>query len=259
MSTMAAFDELTAADQEVLARAQRMLVGLADPGVARRAEAAGYDAEEHEAGWRAFELASGRQRPFGVLLQVATASGEAEAPGLAARYAALDAFENKWFPRTRMAIRRFVADDVRDRVEAAFFAELAQQPLGPGVVGSVARFLERLAGLAASDAPGAAAAVASLQKKGLTDAEVGRMRDLLAEARALGPSAPAPADLAGQVEAMNSERRSALETLRRWLNDWSLVFREELPHNDRQRLGLTRKGGRPRKVVDDAPAEGDVG
>ncbi|MCB9544273.1 MAG: hypothetical protein H6706_00090 [Myxococcales bacterium] len=255
MSTTPAFEELTAVDQDLLARAQRMLVGLADPGVARRAEAAGYDAEEHEAGWRAFEVASGRQRPFGVLLQVATASDTAEAPGLAARYGALDAFENKWFPRARMAIRRFVANEVRDRVEAAFFAELAQQPLGPGVVGSVARFLERLEGLAASDAPGAAEAVASLQKKGLDAAEVARMQGLLAEARALGPSAPPPAELAGQVEAMNAERRAALDTLRRWLNDWSLVFRDELPHNDRQRLGLSRKGGRPRKVVEEVEAE----
>ncbi|MCA9524898.1 MAG: hypothetical protein KC549_01210 [Myxococcales bacterium] len=250
-STMPAWESLSARDRDLVARAQRMLVALGDPGVARRAGEAGYDAEEHEAGWRALEVAAGRRQSFPLLLQVATAAAsEAEAPGVAARYAALDAFENKWFPRVRTALQRFVPPEAQAQVVGAFFADLAQQPLGPGVVGSVSLFIQRLAELAASDAPGAAAAGASLQKKGLTPAAIADITATLEEARALAPASPPPDGFAQQVAALNAERAQALDTLRRWLNDWTPIFRDELPYHDRLRLGLVRSaGGRPASAL----------
>jgi hypothetical protein len=54
----------------------------------------------------------------------------------------VDLFENAWFPRTRMIIRRVVPRARRDAFEAAFFKNLEQQPLGPGVILSVSTFAQ---------------------------------------------------------------------------------------------------------------------
>lgn len=247
----------SADEQRLIARAQRLLAGLSEPRTARRAVAQGYDADEHAEGWRLLRLASGDQRSFAHLLAVANATTVSESAAVQARYAALDVFENRWFPRARNAIRRFVDPAHVAEVEATFFDDLAQQPLGPGVVASVGRFLERVTGLAESDAPGAAAAWQSLQKKGLTPDTLDATRALVAEAARFTSTGP-DAALVAAVEAENAAQVEALERLTLWFNDWAEVFKGAFGYHDLVRLGITkRRGGRPRGGAT-SPFEGDA-
>ena len=235
---------LSAAERRFITQAQRLLVSLGAPRIARQATTLGYDADEHAEGWRLLHLSSGQQRSFAHLLAVANAVNLEDTGSVQDRYQALDTFENRWFPRTRNAIRRFVDAGHVAEVEATFFKDLQQQPLGPSVVGSVSRFLERIDGLAQSDAPGAAEALASLRKKGLTAEVIDETRAQVSEAASLDPAGP-DADLVAAVQAENAAQAEALTGLRLWFNDWAEVFREAFGYHDLVRLGLiVRRGGR---------------
>lgn len=236
---------LGAVERAKMTRAQRLLLNITDPAFAPKAAKAGYDEEEHAEGWRLFDLAAGRTRPFhhflGAELRRALAGGAAKA---AERYHELDAFENAWFPRARNAIRRFVEATHRVAVETAFFADLQQQPEGPGVVGSVDALLKRLEGLRDSDAPGAAAAWRSLVKKGLTDEARARAAALVAEAKAAARPADDGPDEA-QIRRDGEAQVAAFEALSLWFNDWADTLRPHFDYHGQVRLGLTRhKGGR---------------
>jgi hypothetical protein len=235
---------LDAKQREAVQLAGKFLLNITQPDLAGIAAKAGYDADEHREGWRWHDVASGKARPFDHFLEGELRRAADDGRPAAARFRELDDFENTWFPLARTAIRRFVDSPRRDAFEQAFFADLQQQPLGPGVVGSVEGLLSRFEALRGSDVPGAADAWRSLVKKGLTDAARARAAALVAEAKAAAEVAddgPADAELRRAAE----EQLAAFERLSLWFADWAATLRPRLDYHQQVRLGLTpRKGGR---------------
>lgn len=235
-----------------LLRVNRFLVKIADPDLARARTRAAYTSADHQEGWRLYRIAAGEGQPL-----------DAAAPQPQARTGLLqhlDDFENKWFPRTRRVIERFVAGEHREGLVTAFFRDLQQQPLGPLVVGSVGTFLDRVEALEKSDVPGAAKARAVLADRGLDGAHVARMRRLLDEARALQevsgePAAATASDPAAALRA----RRTAYESLWLWWKDWRETFSSEVDGRLRRELGLvsTARKGAPEEATDGDDTDDD--
>lgn len=246
--------QLSGADRRFLETAAKFLVGVHTPMRAKAVRRAGYTQQEHAIGWSLYTQAAGQKRPLAYQIDEGDdASGASVQTG---RLRELDAFENLWFPRTKAIIRRVVPVEERDRFASAFFADLEQQPLGPMVVGSVTTFLSRVEGLSKSTLKGASDVRETLRKRGLTDAEIGRVHDLLAETRDPWRNAPAP-DSGGRLEA-GREQQKALADLRDWFNDWATTLRPVLPLRDRVALGLTpRKRGDVGDGAEGDDAEGD--
>ena len=157
---------LSTSDRVFLARAQRFLVGIQDSEFTARALRQGYSDAEHKRGFALFREAMGEGRPLEHWFRESALADDGG--GRAETLLALDTFENLWFPRVRAIIRRMVPSDHRDAFEASFFKDLEQQPLGPGVVGSVSGLLTRVEGLAMSAQPGAKEVLETLRARGLT-------------------------------------------------------------------------------------------
>lgn len=183
--------QLAAADRRFLARVTRFLVSIHSPLYVYRARREGYTAVEHKHGWHLWQVAAGADRP----LDHWSAEQAAENPLASGEQLRLlqeiDTFENTWFPQTRAIIRRMVPRDARDEFAAAFFKNLEQQPLGPGVVGSVSTFLARIEDLSKSASPHAKKVRATLTVRGLTEEKVADVKKLLNKASHLeGDVAP---------------------------------------------------------------------
>lgn len=245
---------LSGEQRDRLDKVQKLLSSITDPRIAPVAAGLGYDDEEHARGWLLWEAATGYKRPFSHALMLV---GIEPAAGPGVVWTGLDRFENKWVPRSRNAIRRFVPAEHRDQVLKAFFLDLQQQPEGPLVVGSVSLFLERIEGLRTSEVPGATDAWKSLVKKGLDDNEVTRINGLLAQARQAPKPAPVP-DPTAVLAVDGQAQLAAYDALNLWYIDWADALRDELPYHDRLRLGVSEvKGGPKAKTADDAePVEG---
>lgn len=252
---------LGAKQHALLDRTSRFLVNITSPSFARRARREGYTAEEHRTGWRLWRTAAGEDRPIDHVFAEQEAAGAGDGEGMALLQA-IDEFENLWFPRCRAIIRRVVARDRRDKFAEAFFKDLSQQPLGPGVVGSVGTFLTRVDGLKDSKDPDAKKVRDTLRARGLTDGAMRRVRGLLDQFETLsGPkkkaaAGPSPAEIA----AAQAAQVEAQEALRDWLNDWATTLRPVFNVREQIQLGLAvvRRGGGV--VVDEeeeAGAEGD--
>jgi hypothetical protein len=239
---------LSTIDRRFLAKAAGFLVGAQTPSRAKVLRKAGYTPQEHALGWALYATAAGQGRPFDHYVDEAGEGTEAQAK----RLRELDAFENLWFPRTKAIILRVAPPEERARFVSAFFTNLAQQPLGPLVVVSVAIFLTRVDGLSSSTFKGAAEVREILRQRGLTDAEIARVRSLLDQARGLGIDTPARTSSA-RLEAGGKQRR-ALEDLHAWLRDWSTTLRPLLSPRDRVALGLS---ARKRGGGDDEGEEGE--
>ena len=227
-----------------LERIQRFLVNIADLDLASRATQVGYDNDEHALGWRLLTLAAGQSRP----LEHAMMLGEGQALDRSEtrrRLMWLDHFENVWFKRARNAIRRFVSPAQRDQFEQTFFFEMPQQPLGPSVVGSVARFLERVEMMRDSEVEGAEEALGSLVKKGLTEALLAEAREMIEASQSIPQT---PDDTARRLDPLReaaAEQIEAYESANLWYNDWADTLRSELDYHDQLRLGLrSPRGGR---------------
>lgn len=224
---------------------QRFLILVTDASIADDAEKLGYDDEEHAMGWKDYATAAGMQVPFKHHmttneLALTSAGGD----GLLPLLRTLDRFENRWFPRTRTSIRRFVVEDKREAFEAAFFENMAQQPEGPGVVGSVEKYVGRLDGMAKSEVKGAAEAYKSLVKRGLTKTALKQVKDMIAEAKQRQEPLPKPKVDVEAIEAGAAQRRAAYDRVSRWYNDWAETFRSELSYRQLVKLGLIEvKGG----------------
>lgn len=228
---------LTADDRALIQNTNRLLVVLSNSTIARRAAALGMDEDEVNEGWRLHDAGAGRHRSFATTLAAALARDPAEVAGYAERITRLDGFENEWFPLTRTALARYVPTAERTQVEQAFWANLKQQPLGPAVVNSVGLYLDRLTELKEGNLDWAGKLLASLAKKGLTDAVWAATAKDVAEARRIAPPAPAPEALAERIAEANRIQVEALDALRRWYNDTAESLRR-LPYHDRQQLGL---------------------
>jgi hypothetical protein len=252
---------ITPADQRFLDRAVRFLVSVQSPGYVRRVRREGYTAAEHRRGWTLWQTAAGADRP----LDHWFAENEAESPVGGGEQLRLlqeiDAFENTWFPRTRAIIRRMVPRDTRDDFAAAFFTNLEQQPLGPGVVGSVSTFLTRVDELAKSANPHAAKVRATLNERGLTVAKSKAVRELLAQASHLVAEVPSPKSDAAAIQKAQAAQAEGLADLRDWFNDWATAFRSVFNASEQIRLGLTlvKRPGAPSDPAADDAAEEDPG
>jgi len=234
---------------------QRLLIMVMDVAIASDAEKLGHDDEEHAYGWKHYTTAAGAHVPFRHHMATNELSlSHVGDSNLMSLLRSLDRFENRWFPRARTAIRRFVAADKREVFEAAFFEDMAQQPEGPGVVGSVEKFLSRVDAMAKADVKGAPEAYASLVKRGLTTSTIRGVKSQIAEAKERQTPGPKPkVDLAA-IEAGTEQRREAYDRVNRWYNDWAETFRQELTYAQLRRLGLVsvKQGA---KTVDDEPEQ----
>jgi transcriptional regulator with XRE-family HTH domain len=231
--------QLTPADQRFLDRTMRLLVSIQSPAYVRRVRREGYTAAEHQRGWALWRIAAGADRPLDHWF--AEHEGESSASGgeQLRLLQEIDAFENTWFPRTRAIIRRMVPRDARDEFAAAFFTNLEQQPLGPGVVGSVSTFLARVADLAKSSNPHAKKVRATLDERGLTQAKLESVKELLAQASHLTSEVPAPKSDAAAISKAQAAQIEGLADLRDWFNDWATALRSVFNASEQIRLGLT--------------------
>jgi hypothetical protein len=233
---------LKSADRLLLKRVGRLLIGIQRPTVGARARREGYTREEHMLGWALFRKAGGEERSFDHMLAALDSADDTASPEQLRLLREIDAFENAWFPRTRGIIRRVVPRDARDRFEKAFFVDLKQQPLGPGVIGSVSTYLSRVDGLSSSADPHAKDVLATLKKRGLTTEKVREIRALLQLVQK--DRAPQKVQvLADSVKRANDEQLEAVERLRDWFQDWSSTLRTVLSAREQVQLGLLRLRG----------------
>jgi hypothetical protein len=228
---------LTSDDLKLIQRSSRLLVMIMQPENFERARHEGYTTAEHRFAWRLVATASGanvlQDDRTGEAKQVrGAAKAQDKTNSLLQR---LDAEENVWLPRARVILRRAVPPSRRDAFEAAFFADLEQQPLGPGVVNSVGLFAARVEGLEASADPDAQAFRELLSARGLTEERVAELKAMVAQAQAVAKPRRAPdAEALANMQASRAERLEALQQLRDWYAEWSVGLR---PHLHRPRAG----------------------
>jgi hypothetical protein len=247
----------TAAQRAILARVSRFLVNIQSKTLGPKAARAGYTSKAHAEGWKLYNKAGGADRPlehwFGE--QALTGDLEGIAGDRLRLLTQIDTFENTWFPRVRMVIRRVVPRKSRDAFAAAFFTNLAQQPLSPAVVQSVTTLLQRVEDLAKSKEPGAKQVVATLKERGLTDKAVAAVRVLLKEAEEGSPKdTPRPLVSPAELAKAQAEQEEALEDLRDWYNDWATHLRPSFNLREQIVLGLTIRSGRAASG-DEAPLD----
>lgn len=245
---------LSAGQKGMLEKAGRFLVNIATPQFAPRAKRGGYTTEAHAEGWELYNKAAGADRPLEHWF--AESEHVVELNGITGDRLRLlteiDTFENIWFPRVRAILRRKVPRQSREAFAAAFFTNLAQQPLGPGVVGSVATLLLRVEGLAKSKQPGAKEVLATLKERGLTAKKIEQVRALLKEAEEGATSAPRKeAVTAAELAKAQAEQLEAFEDLRDWFNDWATHLRTVFNVRHQIILGLTVRSGRTANAPDD--------
>lgn len=256
VSSEALLHELGKAERAFLQRVSRFLLGIASKSIYRRAAAHGYTESEHKLGWSLYRTAMGETRPLDTLV------GAQPVPVLPRELLQqLDGFENLWMPRVRSVIRRFAPKASREALEAAVFEGLEQQPLGPGVVGSVSLLLRRVDELKSSKIEGAAKVRAVLAERGLTEARIGEIRALLARGEA--PESAASADKS-DVSAEQREQEQlaaqheALADLRLWREDWRATLTPVFEHHVLVQLGLlAQTGGRKRADDGDDGEDGE--
>jgi hypothetical protein len=244
--------DLTPKEQRFLASSARLLVGLAVRANFARASLYGYSANEHREGWRLYRTAMGENIP---LDHLAPAVPDNSGDTLTV-LRKLDKFENRWFPSVRKVIQRFApTEESATRLEAAFFDKLQQQPLGPAVVGSVTLFVERVAGLDASEIPGAKKVRDVLAERGLTNDALEEVRKLLTQAATPTPTSSKDQERAESAakseEERRAEQRAALVSLRKWREDWRTTLEDAFDHNTKLSLGLIAAKGRKKSADGD--------
>jgi len=137
---------------------------------------------------------------------------------------------------------------------------MSQQPEGPLVVGSVEKFLGRLAGLKTNTVDGARAAYDALVKKGLTEEVQQQTAALVAEAKQEAAAPPPPPAAAAEVAAATRAQQEAYEQVNLWYQDWAETLRGELPYHEQLRLGIvTPRTGRRSDPEDPATPPAPTG
>ena len=223
-------------EQQCLNALVKFLTTVCRPKFIAVAAAHGYTGGEHEHAWTLYGTVLGMYLSFD---HVFAQQGAVGADSTRETLVALDEFENLWFPRTRMIIRRVVSEEHAAQFEGAFFQNLQQQPVGPLVIVSVRTYLDRVAQLATSTTAGARAVADTLRRRGLTDAVVARVRAQLDTVSHLAPTEAVPAADAARAAEITRSRRKALRDLRAWYNDWSTTLRSAYNRKQLIQLGLT--------------------
>lgn len=252
---VAPFDAKTRARLRQIAR---FLSNIGDANIGARAAMHGYDTEEHSYGWKQYAMAQGMDRPFEHYLAEAEAEHLLEADSATVeRYRFLDEIENKWLPRCQNVLRRFVAEPEREVFAKAFFDGLEQQPMGPGVVGSVGTFLRRFEALAESDTPGARAAYDAMEKRGFDQVLRGRIQATLEQAQAQDLREHKVRVSREELAAAWQKQHQAYEKLNLWYIDWADTLRSELSYHEQLRLGLIKPRRSKGALVDEVEAGDD--
>lgn len=253
---------LDADGRSLLESVARLLMRIQQPTLMARAQLEGYTTEEHQVGWRAFVEAAGGN----TTVELNVASGvmqSADALVTQRRNSILqqlDGMENTWFPRLRAIIRRVLADDPSAAAfEAAFFEEMEQQPLGPGVIASMAKFVNRIRSLDTTPGSPGARVRAVLNERGLTDERLAEVSAMVEELQAFDAGAVNVGQpTAAEVAAINARRAAAFAKVERWYQDWATTFRTVFSTREQLQLGLTdlkgKKEKKEKKAVRDATA-----
>ncbi|HVY48803.1 MAG TPA: hypothetical protein VHB21_23100 [Minicystis sp.] len=205
---------------------------------------AGYTADDHQEGWRLLLAAAG-------FTPTAAPPPRAPSPAFDAM-AELDALDEDVFARARAALER-----LHPSAFAFVFAGGLAASQGPGAVVGMGVFLDRLdalehgKGREKSEHKGDLAALATLEKRGLTKAERKRLHALVDAAKDLGdapapPPAPAPT-------------HDDLRALYAWYKDWSTTARSVIKKRASLiSLGLAKRIAR-KSPADDGSGGGGGG
>lgn len=189
----------------------------------------GYTQAEHDEGWRLLHRASNYVPP---------ATTPTTNPASAAALAELDAWDEPNLRRLRAAIARKHPGTVE-----TLFAGIETGD-GSEAILSVSTFLARVDALAGSVH---AAALDTLESRGLTQAERARLGELVVLAKGFG-QLPGPV----AAGAGRTEHHEALIELKRWYDDWAETARTSIKRRDHLiNLGLAARR-EPRKS---APTE----
>ncbi len=223
-------------DQQFLNAVVKFLTTVCRPKFIAIAAAHGYTGAEQDHAWALYRTVLGMHLSFD---HVFAQQGAVGTDSARETLVALDEFENLWFPRTRMIIRRVVREEHAAQFEGAFFQNLQQQPVGPMVIVSVRTYLDRVAQLATSTTAGAREVADTLRRRGLTDAVIARVRAQLHAVSHLAPTEAVPAADAARAAEITRSRRKALRDLRAWYNDWSTTLRSAYSRKQLIQLGLT--------------------
>ena len=201
------------------------LLGLRVPAVATALSRFGFTAEDLQEGWD-------------LLTRLTHGRLEAAPPADTTLVAEIDAWENTWLP-----VAKATLESKAPAAASMVFTNLAQTQ-GPGVVVSVGTFVERVERLDSAVSEGGLgragkSAQQLLAKRGLTDAELGRAKAMLARVSSIDVTPPRPAPDASEP---------AERALWAWYLEWSGIARVAI--QDRatlRRLGFTKRG-RPAKA-----------
>ncbi|MCL2724410.1 MAG: hypothetical protein FWD69_08235 [Polyangiaceae bacterium] len=204
--------------------------------------AAGYTADDHQEGWHLLFKASG-------YVPTEPPPRITKSPAFDA-LTELDAWDESGFARVRAALERLHPH------QAAFvFAGPLTASTGAGAVVGVKTLLDRLDALESgkgrdkSDQKGDAAAIATLDKRGITKAERKRLRALVDAARDVGDAEPE-----GSPAVADSSHSKDLAKLYAWYKDWSVTAHSVI----KKRASLIMLGLAKRKSSkskgDEAPA-----
>ena len=239
---------ITARERAFLGRVGRFLVNVQSERYLPRAARNGYTNDEHKEGWRLWSIAAGRDRSLAHWFTENQIVSGVE--GIAADrlrvLQALDTFENYWFPRVRMILRRQVPRASRATFEAAFFHDLVQQPLSPAVVDSVGTLVKRVRQLETSPQPGAKQVYKVLVQRGMTPTKLKEIDALLKEAEEGSEKAKTETPVSpAEIAAAQLARREAYEDLKDWFNDMTALLRGVYNRSEELVLGLARRRGRP--------------
>ncbi|HEU4533985.1 MAG TPA: hypothetical protein VFS00_07705 [Polyangiaceae bacterium] len=229
--------------EEVPFRSFRFLHAVAQRSEVRAVlEAHGYSPEVHEQGWRLLDKVSRLRGKAPVSNDAIVRNAVSE----------LDSWDERGFRIGRAALEHLHPE------QAAFVFEDLEPAAGPEAVLSVATFLGRLDALeGAPEREGTReadhAALATLERRGITRAERARLRGLVTVARTAVPTTGA-----GDAER-REQRRADLIALRAWFEDWSEMARALIRRRDLLVvLGLAKRK-RPAKKGGAEPPPPDAG
>ncbi|MBX3212383.1 MAG: hypothetical protein KF850_10150 [Labilithrix sp.] len=214
-------------------RAITLLRALGTVPVLRRAlEVRGYSPDEHRRGWALLQAASGYDgsgEPAGFNARVDRAVRDA--------IAEIDAWDEDGFRIVRAAFGRLHPEHAK-----TVLAGLSPSTGAAALLG-VETLLDRIDALAKSKSAEDRAAIATLDARGLDEAERKRLRALVKVAKDGTSRDDSPAE---EAVRMARERQTALVELRAWYEDWSEMARVVFKRRDHLiRLGLAkRKVGR---------------
>ena len=252
-------DVFTAHERRRIVGFRTFLTEMIAPDIAPRAAGLGYGAAEHEQAWENLDIIEGRTLSFNDALGVARRVEMAEGSGtLNEHLRYLDGEENRWFDRFRKAIIRFIGKDHLEAFQKAFWQDLQQEPLGPGVLSSMTKLCDRYEALASNQTPGARELHETLARRGFNAELIAKIRSRIESCRkALPTTAPIPNE--AKLRQVAQQRREAYTWLNAFYNDWATTLRTEVTYHQAVRLGITEvRGGRKHDVEPTSPDSEDT-